>query len=386
MTQPPGLVDPTRPDYVCRLNKPIYGLKQSPRAWYMALKDHLVQTGFTNSLADTSLFVYCRDSVLLYVLVYVDDIIVTGNRPELVTSVETSLATRFSIKDPCDIHYFLGIEVTRTNNGLHLMQRKYIVDLLTKTHMFEAKPVSTPMPTSPKLTLHSGKALDNAKEYRMVVGSLQYISITRPDIAYAVNKLSLYMHKPTDDHWQAAKRVLRYLAGTLTHGVYFRSDSPFSLHGFSDADWGGDIDDYTSTNAYVIYLGKNPISWSSKKLKGVARSSTEAEYRAVATTAAEIRWICSLLTELGLIQRQPPGVYCDNVGANYLCANPLFHSRMKHIALDYHFIREQVQSGILRVSYVSTHDQLADMLTKPLPRSHFQLSRNKLGVIPLPPS
>ncbi|CAA7030261.1 unnamed protein product, partial [Microthlaspi erraticum] len=212
MTQPPGLVDPTRPDYVCRLNKPIYGLKQSPRAWYMALKDHLVQTGFTNSLADTSLFVYCRDSVLLYVLVYVDDIIVTGNRPELVTSVETSLATRFSIKDPCDIHYFLGIEVTRTNNGLHLMQRKYIVDLLTKTHMFEAKPVSTPMPTSPKLTLHSGKALDNAKEYRMVVGSLQYISITRPDIAYAVNKLSLYMHKPTDDHWQAAKRVLRYLA------------------------------------------------------------------------------------------------------------------------------------------------------------------------------
>ncbi|CAA7040557.1 unnamed protein product [Microthlaspi erraticum] len=352
----------------------------------MALKDFLIQTGFTNSLSDTSLFIYCRDSVLLCVLVYVDNIIVLGNRPELVISVEKSLGTRFFIKDLCDIQYFLGIEVTRTSHGLHLMQRKYIVDLLTKTHMLDAKPITTPMATSPKLTLHSGKPLDSAKEYRMVVGSLQYLAFTRPDITFSVNKLSLYMHSPMEDHWQAAKRVFWYLAGMLTHGIFLNSSSTLTIHGFYDADWVGDVDDYNSTNAFIVYLGKNPISWSSKKLKGVARSSTEVDYRDVANTAAEIRWICSLLTELGLFVRHPPTVYFDNVGATYLCANLVFHSRMKHIALDYHFVREQIQSGILRVSHVSTHDQLADMLTKPLPRSHFQTSWNKLGVIPLPPS
>lgn len=226
----------------------------------MALKNHLLYIGFSNSLADTTLFVYCRGRDLVYVFVYVDDIIVTGNRSTLVTDVLSSLSAHFSIKDLGDINYFLGIEVTRTSNGLHLMQRRYIIDLLTKTHMLDAKPVSTPLPTSPKLTLHSGTLIDNAAEYRMVVGSLQYLAFTRPDIAYAVNRLSLFMHKPTTDHWQAAKRVLRYLSGTLSYEIFLCKNSPLTLHGFSDEDWGGDTDDYASTNAYVIYLGKNPIS------------------------------------------------------------------------------------------------------------------------------
>lgn len=159
-----------------------------------------------------------------------------------------------------------------------------------------------------------------------------------------------------------------------------------SLHAYSDADWGGNTDDYISTNAYVIYVGRNPISWSSKKQRGVARSYTEAEYRVVANTASEVLWLCSLLTELGITVTAPPVIYCDNVGATYLSANPVFHSRMKHIALDYHFIRQQVQAGILRVSHVSTHDQLADALTKPLPRTHFQGACSKIGVTRVPPS
>lgn len=180
------------------------------------------------------------------------------------------------------------------------------------------------------------------------------------------------MHRPTDVHFQAAKRVLRYLAGTASHGIYIRRDSPLSLHAFLDADWAGDQDDYLSTNAYIIYLGSTPISWSAKKQSGVARSSTEAEYRAVANTASELCWICSLLTELGIKLPAAPVIYCDNVGATYLCANPVFHSRMKHLALDYHFIRGNVQSGALRVSHVSTLDQIADGLTKPLSRQRFQ--------------
>lgn len=158
------------------------------------------------------------------------------------------------------------------------------------------------------------------------------------------------------------------------------------LCGFSDADWAGDTNDFVSTNAYLIYLGGHLISWFSKKQKGVARSSTESEYLAVANASAELRWICNLLTELHIPIPAAPIIYCDNIGATYLCVNPVFHSRMKHIALDYHFVREQIQTGSLRVVYVSTKDQLADTLTKPLSRAPLQASTSKLEVIKLPPS
>lgn len=352
---------------------------------------HVSQTtshlyGFHEFFGRCVSFIRNHGGILIYVLVYVDDILVTGNDPVAIQNVLTSLADRFSIKDPTDLHYFLGIEATRTKDGLHLMQRKYIADLLARKNMSAAKPVSTPLPVSPKLTLHSGAILDDASQYRSVVGSLQYLAFTRPDIAFAVNRLSQFMHRPTNAHWQAAKRVLCYLAGTFTHGIFIRANSPLSLHAFSDADWAGDTDDYVSTNAYVIYLGHNPVSWSSKKQRGVARSSTEAEYRAVANTASEVRWLCSLLTELGVHVPKAPVIYCDNIGATYLCANPVFHSRMKHIALDYHFIRNQIQEGILRVSHVSTHDQLADALTKPLSRVQFHTACCKIGVTRVPPS
>ncbi|KAG7572644.1 Reverse transcriptase RNA-dependent DNA polymerase [Arabidopsis suecica] len=386
MSQPPGFVDADRPDHVCRLRKAIYGLKQAPRAWYLELRNFLVQIGFVNSLSDASLFVYCQGKFQLYVLVYVDDIIVTGNNQDAITSIISALGKRFSLKDQGDINYFLGIEVTRTSKGIHLMQRKYISDLLTKTNMLEAKPVSTPMQAYPKLTLNSGSALDDASEFRMIVGSLQYLAFTRPDISYAVNRLSQFMHRPTEEHWLAAKRILRYLAGTMTHGIFLSSSNTPSLHAFSNADWAGDSDDYVSTNAYVIYLGNQAVSWSSKKQNGVSRSSTESEYRAIANTAAEVRWICNLLTELHIPIPRAPVIYCDNVGATYLSAIPVFHSRMKHIALDYHFVRGQVQTGSLRVTHVSSKDQLADALTKPLPRGPFQIACSKIGVTKVPPS
>ncbi|CAA7041166.1 unnamed protein product [Microthlaspi erraticum] len=228
--------------------------------------------------------------------------------------------------------------------------------------MLDAKPVATPMAPHPKLSLHSGSVLDNPTQFRAVVGSLQYLSFTRPDIAYSVNRLSQFMHRPTDLHWQAAKRILRYLAGTHSHG---------------------DVDDFVSTNAFILYLGSTPLAWSSKKQTGVARSSTEAEYRSVANTAAEIRWVCSLLTKLGVQLPATPVIYCDNVGATYLSANPVFHSRMKHLALDFHFVRENVQSGALRVAFVSTKDQLADALTKPLPRPRFLELMSKIASKPI---
>lgn len=181
------------------------------------------------------MFTRIHNGTFVYILVYVDDIIVTGSSNALIQEVINALSHRFSLKDPTDLCYFLGIEAIRNSKGLHLMQRKYIIDLLAKTKMLDAKPVTTPMSPHPKLTLSMGSPLQEPTEYRMVVGSLQYLAFTRPDIAFAVNKLSQYMHRRTELHWQAAKRVLRYLAGTSTHGIFLRANSPTSLHAFADA-------------------------------------------------------------------------------------------------------------------------------------------------------
>jgi hypothetical protein len=260
--------------------------------------------------------------------------------------------------------------------------------------MLDAKPVLTPIPSSASaISLLSGSPLQKPTVYREVVGSLQYLSLTRPDVSFAVNKLSQFMHCPTDDHWILVKRILRYLVGTLNKGLLLHRDLSYNLHAFvdqlhafSNSDWVGNKYDYSSTSAYLVYLGSNLISWSSKKQKTIARSSTEAEYRSVATTVAELCWVQSLLHELGVALSSSPVIYCDNIGATQLSSNPLFHSRMKHVAVDYHFIRDQVQSGQLRVIHVSSADQLADLLTKPLSTSTFQLFRDKIGLSDRGPS
>lgn len=189
MDQPPGFVDPDKPDYVCRLHKAVYGLKQAPRAWYTELHTFLLGLGFVNSLADTSLFVLRLENQFIYLLIYVDDILITGNTTAGIARVLKMLAGRFSVKDAEQLNYFLGIEAHRTTQGLHLSQRKYILDLLHKYDMTNAKPVTTPMASSPKLHLHSGTPLVDATKYRRLIGSLQYLQFTRLDIAYAVNKL-----------------------------------------------------------------------------------------------------------------------------------------------------------------------------------------------------
>ncbi|WJZ87738.1 hypothetical protein VitviT2T_007096 [Vitis vinifera] len=227
--------------------------------------------------------------------------------------------------------------------------------------MSDAKPIATPLVIDGNLTLHSSTALTNCTEYKTLVGSLQYLCFTRPDLSYDVNKLSQFMHRPTSKHWNATKQLLRYLCGRLTHGLFLHKANTLSLHAFSDVDWVGNKNDYTSTNAYIVYLGRHPISWSSKKQRTVALSSTEVEYRSVVAATSKINWICSLLRELGVTLPTQPVIYCDNFGATYLCSNPVFHSCIKHVAIDYHFIRDQVQSGALHVTHVSSAYQLVDV-------------------------
>lgn len=179
---------------------------------------------------------------------------------------------------------------------------------------------------------------------------------------------------------------MRYLIGTADKGIFFSANSPFNLHAFSDADWAGDRDDYNSTGAYIVYLWKQPISWSAKKQSGVARSSTEYEYCALIEAAAEVMWVQSVMSELGIKSSDTPVLYCDSLGATYLSANPVFHSRMKHLALDYHFVRQQVQAKKLRVAHISSVDQLADAFTKPLARTQFETLVSKIGLCKRRPS
>ena len=356
MQQPAGFIDANFPHHVCSLKKSLYGLKQAPRAWFNALCSGLIELGFFNSKSDSSLFIYNRDGILFYILVYVDDLILTGNNAKFMQHVVCSLGEKFSLKELNDLHYFLGVEVIPAKQGLFLSQNRYVHDLLTTLKMDGAKEVHTPMSASAKLLLDDGSANCDAMEFRRTIGSLQYLSLTRPDLCFAVNRLAQFMHKPTVTHWQHVKRLLRYVKQTIHFGLLLRRQTNPVIRGFSDADWGGDLDDRKSTTAYIIFLGDNPISWRTRKQKAVARSSTEAEYRALATAASDIAWIQSLLDELGIQIREPPTLLCDNVGATQLSLNPVMHSRMKHIAIDLHFVRDFVRKGKLRVAHVHTDD------------------------------
>ncbi|KAJ4767670.1 Gag/pol [Rhynchospora pubera] len=380
MAQPKGFVDPTFPNHVCLLHKSLYGLKQAPRAWFLKLSNALVSFGFKSSNYDPSLFISNHNGHKLFVLVYVDDIIVTGDDDKLVAECIEQLSTQFAVKDLGKLHYFLGIEAQFTTQGLLLTQSKYLADLLNRVNMINSKPVLTPMATGVTLSKDDGALFDDPHLYRSVIGALQYATLTRPDISFTVNKLSQFMHDPTLNHWTAAKRLLRYLCGTLKHGILIHSTSTNTIHAYSDADWAGSIDDRRSTSGFCVYLGRNLVSWCAKKQPTVLRSSTEAEYRSLALTCTEIKWLTYLLEELGIAMVSKPCLWCDNIGATFLASNPMFHARTKHIEIDYHFVREQVADNKLDVKFICSADQLSDVMTKPLPLPRFQFLRGKLNV------
>lgn len=381
MSQPPGFVDATRPDHVCLLTKALYGFKQAPRAWFAKLSGALLKLGFTQCGFDASLFVYHSSSITSYILIYVDDIIITGSSSGFISALIQKLHSQFSLKDLGKLNYFLGVQATFSETGLHLSQQRYLLDLLQRTGLSQCKPLSSPISPGRQLSRYSGIPLADPLLYRSTVGALQYLSLTRPEIAYAVSKASQFLHRPTDIHWIAVKRILRYLRGTSTHGLLIRKSNDSVLHAYSDADWAGCPDDRRSTSGYCVYLGANLICWSSKKQHVVAQSSSEAEYRALAHDAAEIRWLKSLLKELCLTLSCPPTLWCDNIGAMYLAVNPVFHQRTKHIEIDLHFIRDMVMSSQLSVRYVPTTVQIADILTKGLPASRFATLKSKLHIV-----
>ncbi|KAK1430107.1 hypothetical protein QVD17_12618 [Tagetes erecta] len=380
MHQPPGFRDPQYPDHVCLLQRSLYGLKQAPRAWYQRFADYVASIGFSHSQCDHSLFIYRKGQDIAYILLYVDDIILTTSTPQLHHKIMTLLSHEFAMKDLGPLTYFLGIAVTRHNNTLILSQQKYAKEIIERAGMSSCKPVATPVDTNTKLGASVGDLFENVTLYRQLAGALQYLTFTRPDISYAVQQICIHMHAPRTSHFNALKRILRYLQGTIDFGLTLTKFGISSLLAYTDADWGGCPDTRRSTSGYCVYMGDNLLSWSSKRQSTLSRSSAEAEYRGVANVVSEVSWLRNLLLEL----HHPPShatlVYCDNVSAIYLSGNPVQHQRTKHIEMDIHFVREQVRRGNIRVLHVPSRYQIADIFTKGLPRVLFNDFRSSLNI------
>ncbi|XP_022014938.1 uncharacterized mitochondrial protein AtMg00810-like [Helianthus annuus] len=364
---------------VCKLNKSLYGLKQASHNWYQKFTSSLLELGFKQCKADYSLFIFRQNKCFVAALIYVDDVIMVGNDVGKIRHTKEELDKRFSIKDLGTLKYFLGIEVARTKDGLVLSQWKYILDILDDCGMQGCKPSPFPFERNLKLDKGSTEPKADANRYRRLVGRLLYLQDTRPDIAYSVNVLSQFVADPRQNHMDAAYRVLRYLKGTDGQGILLPRDGRHDLTAYCDSDWLGCPFTRRSRTRYILFLGGAPVSWKTKKQSVVSRSSTEAEYRSMASTISEILWMRWLFKELDIVLHKPTRLFCDNQAATHIASNPVFHERTKHVEMDCYFVRERVESREVQPLRIDTRMQIADLLTKGLGSQNLQFLLDKLG-------
>lgn len=320
----------------------------------------------------------CEEEVL-YLCVYVDDLLLTGSDMKMLESFKTSLVQHFEMTDLEMLHFYLGIQVVQQEQGTFLTQSHYARKLLKEFGMLNCKGVSTPIALGTKLTRHSGEQRVDPEIYRSLIGSLRYLSCTRPDILFSVGLLSRYMENPTTAHFTVCKKVLRYIKNTVDYGMWYTASSALRFQAYSDSDWGGDVDDRKSTTGYVGCIGDTAFTWTSRKQPIVALSSTESEYIAAASCVSHAMWLQQLLIEMGLKPDQPIELLVDNVSAIAVAKNPVYHNRSKHIDVRFHFLREAIAKGTVTLKYVRTQYQLANILTKPLGYFTFTRLREMLG-------
>ncbi|KAK1368489.1 hypothetical protein POM88_034581 [Heracleum sosnowskyi] len=344
-------------------------------------KARLVAKGFTQAHTDHSLFVLHQSGSTVAILVYVDDILITGSDITLIAKVKSHLSSHFKIKDLGPLKYFLGIEATISTQGIYLNQRKYTIDIINDVGLSKAKVSIVPMEQHHTLLSNSSSpSMVNVSSYRQLVGRLIYLTITRPDISYPVHVLSQFLASPRQCHMDAAYKVVRYLKSTVGQGILLSSTNPFTLTAYCDDDWGACPETRKSLSRYCVTFGSSLISWKSKKQSTVSRSSAEAEYRAMADVCCELQWLLNLFKELGCPPLTPATLYCDNKSALYIASNPVFHERTKHIDIDCHIVRTKLIQGIIRTAYLSTTDQPANLLTKALSSSSLRHLLSKIGV------
>ncbi|CAN0874921.1 Retrovirus-related Pol polyprotein from transposon RE1 [Linum grandiflorum] len=381
MKIPPGLNAP--PNTCCKLKKSLYGLKQASRQWFAKLTGSLLSYGFKQTHSDYSLFIKGSGDTQVTLLVYVDDLILAGGDLIEIEKIKKHLCSAFKMKDLGDLRYFLGLEIARSREGIVVNQRKYCIELLNDTGFLESKGNKSPMDVNLKLNANQGETLQDPSIYRNLVGRLHYLTITRPDIAFAVQQLSQFQANPCSEHLEAAHRILRYLKSAPGQGLIYRANNQCTLSGFCDSDWASCPDTRRSVTGYCTYFGNCLLTWKSKKQSTVSRSSSEAEYRALAHLVCEVQWLAGLLNELGVHIPMPMTVYCDNKSAIHIAENPVFHERTKHIEIDCHVTRDRIKTGMIKLQHVNTEMQLADLFTKAMHRRRLQMLLDKLGVFNL---
>jgi hypothetical protein len=378
--QPPGFEDSEYPNHVYKLSKALYGLKQAPRAWYECLRDFLITNGFKVGKADPTLFTKTIANDLFVCQIYVDDIIFGSTNKSTCEEFSRIMIQKFEMSMMGELKYFLGFQVKQLQEGTFISQTKYIQDILTKFGMKDAKPIKTPMGTNGHLDLDTGGKSIDQKIYRSMIGSLLYLCASRPDIMLSVCMCARFQVDPKEVHLRAVKRILRYLVHTSKFGLWYPKGSPFDLIGYSDADWAGYKIDRKSTTGTCQFLGRSLVSWASKKQNSIALSTAEAEYIAAGHCCAQLLWMRQTLRDYGYKLTKVP-LLCDNESAIRMADNPVEHSRTKHIAIRYHFLRDHQQRGDIEIVYVSTKEQLADIFTKPLDEKTFTKLRNELNIL-----
>ncbi|GJV72636.1 retrovirus-related pol polyprotein from transposon TNT 1-94 [Tanacetum coccineum] len=362
VVQPDGFVDPDHPDKVYLLRKALYGLKQAPRAWYDELSNFLMSRGFTKGTIDPNLFTIRYGEDILLVQIYVDDIIFGSTNPKFSKRFEKLMHSRFEMSLMGEMKFFLGLQIHQSPRGIFINQAKYTLEILIKHGMEKGQSIGTPIATKLKLDADLSGTL--CKQY-VIVQDIKQDRLKK--------------------HLKDVKRIFRYLRGTINMGLWYPKDSGFELTAFSDADHAGCIDTRKSTSGGIQFLGDKLVSWMSKKQDCTAISSAEAEYVALSASYAQVMWMRTQLKDYGFNYNKIP-LYCDSQSAIAISCNPVQHSRTKHIHTRYHFIKEQVENGIIELYFVRTEYQLADMFTKALPEDRFQYLVRRIGMRCLTPA
>ncbi|KAK6117908.1 hypothetical protein DH2020_048345 [Rehmannia glutinosa] len=380
---PPEGYKKASPGQLCHLKRSLYGLKQPSRQWNTELCLKLLAYGFTQSVHDHCLFFLHSGHSFLILVVYVDDVLISGSDEGGIAAVKSYLDRLFTIKDLGYAKYFLGIELARGDKGLFLNQRKYVLDIVQDAGMLDCKPASTPLPPGLKLVAQQGDPLPTPDKYRRLIGRLLYLNMTRPDLTYVVQQLSQFVNSPHSSHWDADVHAIRYLKGNPSKGLFYPASSSSCLEAYSDADWGACLDTRKSLTGYCVFLGQSLIAWKTKKQVTISRSPAEAEYRALGNTVCELQWLSYLLHDLQVPFTTPITFWCDNQAALHIVENPVFHERTKHLEIDCHLVRNKFKDGFVLPKKISSSLQLADFFTKSLGVAAIVKFISKLGIVDL---
>lgn len=378
--QPQGFESGDDAGKVYKLQKALYGLRQAPRAWYSRIEGYFAREGFRKCHCEHTLFVKAEKGDVLIVSVYVDDLIYTSSSETMIVEFKRSMEEEFAMTDLGKMKYFLGVEVVQDEQGIFIGQKKYAVETLQKFGMEECNAVRNPMVRGNRLTKEGAGARVDPTSFKQLVGSLRYLTATRPDLIYSVNLVSRYMESPSEQHLAAAKRILRYVQGTVGFGIQYRHGGDEKLIGYVDSDYAGDEDDRRSTSGYTFLFGDGAVSWSSKKQPIVTLSTTKVEYVAAASGACQAVWLRNVLMDIGCDQEKGTVILCDNSSTIKLAKNHVLHGRSKHIHVRYHFIRELVNEEVISLEYCTTQEQVSDIMTKPVKLDVFERLREKMGV------